>query len=108
MKDQGIRGVIRRLFAAERVREEVPDAIPYDIRASFATWLGRNVRAEGGSVPEAKEVTRRMLGHGAGGDLLSRYWDDDERHLEPAQYSPLSPVVQNGDAPVENGGSWWR
>ncbi len=100
---QGIRGVVRRLFAAERVKEEMPDAIPYDIRASFATWLGRSVRAGGGSVLDARDLARRLLGHGEGSDPLARYWDDDERHLELAAYSPLRLVLENGGAPLEKG-----
>ncbi len=100
---QGIRGIVRRLFAAERVKEEMPDAIPYDIRASFATWLGRSVRAGGGSVLDARDVARRLLGHGEGSDPLARYWDDDERHLELAAYSPLRLVLENGGAEVEKG-----
>ncbi len=109
--DQGIRGIIRELFEEEGVRDEVPDAIPYDLRDSFAAYVGRAVRTSGGRVEEAREVARRLLGHGDGKDVLARYWDDDERHIELAEYSPLRLVVEktggnsaeNGDTPLESG-----
>ena len=103
---QGVRGVIRRLFALEGVREEIPDAIPYDLRDSFATLVGRAVRASGGRVGEAQDVARRLLGHGDGGDVLNRYWDDDERHTELAEYSPLRQLsAENGGAANRSGGA---
>lgn len=34
--DQGIRGVIPELFMESGIRDQVPDAIPYDLRDSFA------------------------------------------------------------------------
>ena len=116
---QGIYHVIRRLFAAVGAWDEQPDAIPYDLRDSFATLVGRAVRASGGRISEAQDVARRLLGHGDGDDVLARYWDDDERHLELAAYSPLrlisaenggsegesgGPSVETGGAPVETGG----
>ena len=104
--DQGIRGVIRRLFVQEGVRDEVPDAIPYDLRDSFATHVGRAVRARGGRTGEARDTVRRLLGHGDGGDPLSRYYDDDERHVDLADYSPLRRVTAINEGPsAENEGS---
>ena len=81
---QGIRNVIKQLFE----EAGVSDAIPYDLRDSFAAWVGRSVRQQGDRVGEARDVARRLLGHGDGGDVLSRYYDDDERHIELAQYNP--------------------
>jgi hypothetical protein len=74
----------------------VPDAIACDIRNSFAAWVGRSVRAEGGTVAAARDVVRRLLGHGDGGDVLARYWDDDERHVELQRYTPLRLVMGGG------------
>ena len=110
--DQGIRGVIRDLFAEEGVRDEIPDAIPYDLRDSFATHVGRAVRASGGRTAEARDIARRLLGHGDGDDVLSRYWDDDERNVELRDFNPLRLVTaKSGGAAlkiesssVENGG----
>ena len=102
--DQGVRGVIRDLFAEEGVRDEVPDAIPYDLRDSFATHVGRAVRASGGRTSEARDITRRLLGHGDGGDVLSRYWDDDERHIELLDFNPLR-LVAAGERGC-SGGEW--
>ena len=101
--DDGIRGVIRKLFDEAGIREEVPDAIPYDLRDSFAAHVGRAVRARGGRTGEAKDVARRLLGHGDGGDVLSRYWDDDERHLELSEYTPLR-LLYRGGTQAEPGG----
>ncbi len=63
----------------------------------------RSVRAGGGSVLDARDLARRLLGHGEGSDPLARYWDDDERHLELAAYSPLRLVLENGGVPLEKG-----
>ena len=102
---QGIYHVVRRLFAAVGARDEQPDAIPYDLRDSFATHVGRAVRASGGRISEAQDVARRLLGHGDGDDVLFRYWDDDERHLELAAYSPLRLIsAENGGSEGESGG----
>ena len=101
--DQGVRGVVRKLFGEAGVCQEVPDAIPYDLRDSFAAHVGRAVRARGGRVGEARDVARRLLGHGDGGDVLSRYYDD-ERHLELLEYNPLR-LLQVGGIQVENEGS---
>ena len=103
LADQGIRGVIRKLFDEAGIREAVPDAIPYDLRDSFAAHVGRAVRAGGGRVGEARDVARRLLGHGDGAGVLSLYYDDDERHLELAEYTPLR-LLKSGGAPVETGG----
>ena len=46
-------------------------------------------------------MARRLLGHGDGGDVLSRYWDDDERPLKLSEYSPLR-LLENGGTPVDN------
>ena len=102
---QGIGGVIRRLFAAAGVRDEVPDAVPYDLRDSFATIIGRRVRASGGRTSEAQDVARRLLGHGDGGDVLARYWDDDERDEELARFGPLAwiAVEKEGSPPPRQG-----
>ena len=91
------------MFDEAGIREAVPDAIPYDLRDSFAAHVGRAVRAGGGRVGEARDVARRLLGHGDGADVLSLYYDDDERHLELAEYTPLR-LLKNGGAPVETGG----
>ena len=114
LHSQGIRGIIRRLFAAVGVRDEIPDAIPYDLRDSFATLVGRRVRASGGRTGEAQDVARRLLGHGDGGDVLARYWDDDDRDEELARFGPLAwlaaeneggPPPKQGDGVVEIGGA---
>ncbi len=102
---QGIGGVIRGLFAQEGVRDEIPDAVPYDLRDSFATLIGRAVRASGGRTSEAQDVTRRLLGHGDGGDVLTRYWDDDDRDEELARFGPLSWVENGGAPPRERDGA---
>ena len=102
---QGIYHVIRRLFAAVGAWDEQPGAIPYDLRDSFATSVGRAVRASGGRISEAQDVARRLLGHGDGDDVLARYYDDDERHRELAAYSPLRLIgTEHGEPEVENGG----
>ena len=85
--------------------EEVPDAIPYDLRDSFAAVVGRAVLAGGGRKAEAKDVVRGLLGHGDGGDVLSKYWDDDQRHQELAQYSPLRQLAKEGEEVPENRGA---
>ena len=103
LSDQGVRGVVRKLFGEAGVRQEVPDAIPYDLRDSFAAHVGRAVRAGGGRVGEARDVARRLLGHGDGGDVLSRYYDDDERHLELLEYNPLR-ILKAGRGQVEKEG----
>ena len=81
------------LVQAEGVRAEIPDAIACDSRGdlpdSFATHVGLAVKASGGRSGEAKDVARRLLGYGEGSDVLSRYWEDDDRHLELARFSPL-------------------
>ena len=103
---QGIYHVVRRLFAAVGAWDEQPGAIPYDLRDSFATHVGRAVRASGGRISEAQDVARRLLGHGDGDDVLARYWDDDERHLELAAYSPLRLVsAESGGSDAESGGA---
>ena len=103
---QGIYHVVRRLFAAVGAWDEHPGAIPYDLRDSFATHVGRAVRASGGRISEAQDVARRLLGHGDGDDVLARYWDDDERHLELAAYSPLRLVsAESGGSDAESGGA---
>ncbi len=79
----------------------MPDAIPYDLRDSFAAHVGWAVRAGGGRVGEARDVAKRLLGDG--GDDLSRYYDDDERHLELSEYNPLR-LLGNKGAQVEPGG----
>lgn len=56
--------------------------IPFDLRDSFAAYVGRAIIREGGSVWAAEKVTSGLLGHGDGADSLKRYWDDDLRHLE--------------------------
>lgn len=97
----GIRGVIMRLFDAANVYEQTPDAIPYDLRDSFATIVGRAVRAAGGSVSEAKAVADRLLGHSDGDDVLRRYYADDERDKELARFGPLSVLRAREDAREE-------
>ncbi len=102
--DQGVRGVIRKLFEEAEVHREITDAIPYDLRDSFAAHVGRAVRAaQGGRVGEARDVARRLLGHGDGGDVLNSYWNDDERHLELLEYNPLRQA-QNEGRKVDNKG----
>ena len=97
--------MVRRLFAAVGAWDEAPGAIPYDLRDSFATAVGRAVRASGGRISEAQDVARRLLGHGDGDDVLARYWDDDERHLELAAYTPLRLIsAENGGSEEESGG----
>ena len=104
--------MVLRLFAAVGAWDEQPGAIPYDLRDSFATHVGRAVRASGGRTGEARDVVRRLLGRGDGDGVLARYWDDDERHLELAAYSPLrlispehgGPEVKNGGPSLERGG----
>ena len=100
---QGIGGLIRRLFAQEGVRDEIPDAVPYDLRDSFATSVGRSVRASGGRTGEARDVARRLLGHGDGGDVLTRYWDDD-RDEELARFGPLAWVENGSVSPRQRDG----
>ena len=102
---QGIRNLIRKIFDDAEVRAEIPDAIPYDLRDSFAAYVGRPIVEEGGSVWVAEKVTRELLGHGEGGYPLKRDWDDDLRHLELAKYGPLRLVTdQNEDPPAKNVG----
>lgn len=104
LEAQGVRNVIRKIFDEAEVRAEIPDVIPYDLRDSFAVYVGRSVVEEGGSVWVAEGVTRGLLGHGDGEDSLKRYWNDDLRHLELAKYSPIRLVVKNGGESVEIGG----
>ena len=108
---QGVRGIIRRLFEQVGVRQELPDAIPYDLRDSFATLVGRAVRASGGGTSEAQDVARRLLGHGDGSDSLRRYWDDDDRPEELSRFGPLTLLdvkerssETEGPAPRAGGG----
>ena len=48
LEDQGVRGVIRKLFDEASIREAVPDTIPYGLRDSFAALVGRALGAGGG------------------------------------------------------------
>jgi aryl-alcohol dehydrogenase-like predicted oxidoreductase len=39
--------------------------------------VGRSIIAKGGRPSEARETVKQLLGHGAGSDVLSRYWNED-------------------------------
>ena len=99
MGNQAIQGVIRELFTEAGARDEVPDAIPYDPRDTFLCpgWPG--CAGQWRRFWQVRGVAKRLLGHRDGGDVLSRYWDDDERHVELAEYTPLRLAIP------ENGGS---
>ena len=101
---QGVYRVIAKLFEGAGVKAEIPDAIPYDLRDSFAAHVGRGVVASGGRISEAREVTKGLLGHGDGGDVLELYWGDDLRPLELGQYSPLRLVEHGGERVPETVG----
>ena len=100
---EALRGLYRYAVSPLRRCREIPDAVPYDLRDSFATLIGRAVRAGGGRTSEAQDVARRPLGHGEGGDVRTRYRDDDDRDEELDLFGPPLRGGERGCVP-ESGG----